>query len=132
MKRFRSRYARRVLVPVMAASVLSACTRWKVQEMAPSQVVSGEWPSEVRLTMLDGDKIELFDPTVSGGEIVGHPTRGWGYDRSDTLRVTTNSVAQIEILEANVVAIGIVVTLALVVAFLAPLIFSWSFPEEPD
>ena len=40
MKRFRSRYARRVLVPVVALSLLSACSGWKVQEVAPSQTDS--------------------------------------------------------------------------------------------
>ncbi len=101
MKRFRSRQIRRVLVPVMAVSVLSACSGWKVQEMAPSQVVSENEPDRIRLTMLDGDRIQIGDPTVSNGEIVGHPVRKvTGHDRvirSDTLRVATDSLARIEI-----------------------------------
>ena len=118
MKRFRSRHFRRVLVPLMAVSLLSACTRWKVQEMAPAQVVTEKEPGKVRLTMLDGDKIQLFDPTASNGEIVGHPLgRFDGVNRrvarSDTLRVATDSVARIEMREADTLATVIAVTLGL-------------------
>ena len=122
MKRFRSRYVRRVLVPVMAVSLLSACHRWAVQEMAPSQVVSEKEPSRVRLTMLNRDRMELGHPTVSDGEIVGHPMRKAGghyrADRSDTLRVVTDSVARIEIREADTLATVIAVTLGLAGALL--------------
>ncbi len=63
MKTLRSRYARRVLVPVMAVSVLSACHHWKAQEVAPAQVVTEKEPDTIRLTMLDGERMGL-----SGGE----------------------------------------------------------------
>jgi hypothetical protein len=114
MNTLRSRHVRRVLVPVIAVSLLSACTGWKVQEMAPSQVVSEKEPGKIRLTMFDGEKIELYDPTVTNGEIVGHP-EGW-YDsatrrhvRSGTQRVPTDSVASIEILETDALAtVGVV------------------------
>jgi hypothetical protein len=90
--------------------------------MAPSQVVSGKWPSEVRLTMLDGDKIRLADPTVSNGEIVGHPLKRQGAGnrrvvRSDTLHVPTDSVARIETRDAYPAGtVGLVLTLGLLVA----------------
>jgi len=89
--------------------------------MAPSQVVSEKEPGKIRLTMLDGAKIELFDPTVSNGEIVGHPL-GW-YDstmrrdvRSGTLRVVADSVAVVEIRKTDALATVIAVTLVLAVA----------------
>jgi hypothetical protein len=101
MKTFRSRYIRRVLVPVMAVSVLSACSGWKHQEMAPSQVVTEKQPDRVLLTMLDGDRIELVDPILTDGVILGHPVdpynQVYGVLRSDTLRVVADSVARIEI-----------------------------------
>ncbi len=99
MKAFRSRHIRRVLVPVMAVSLLSACHHWKVQEMAPAQVVTEKEPDKIRLTMLDGDRMELADPMISNGEIVGHPFRNVGAHkgvvRSDTLRVPIDSVAYV-------------------------------------
>ena len=120
MKTLRSRYIRRVLVPVMAVSLLSACGKWTLQEMAPSEVVSEKEPGRVRLTMLDGDRMELGDPIVSGGEILGHPMRSAGgryrADRSYTLRVAADSVARIEIRETDTLATVIAVTLGLAFA----------------
>ena len=127
MKTFRSRYARRVIVPVMAVSVLSACHTWKHQEMAPAQVVTEKEPDKIRLTMLDGEKIELYDPTVSNGEIVGQ-TR-LEYDGVRTRQVTGNlgvaadSVARIETREidgtATVVGVMLGLAFAAVVAVVA-------------
>lgn len=109
MKTFRSRYARRVLVPVMAVSVLSACHHWAVHEMAPAQLVTEKEPDRVRLTMLDGGAIEITDPWLSGGEIAGHPTGvdAFGSRRvisSATLRVPIDSVAYAETRKADIVA----------------------------
>jgi hypothetical protein len=114
---FRSRYVRRVLVPVMAVSVLSACVTWKGQEMAPSRALSEKEPWRVRLTMLNGDRMELGDPVVSDGEIVGRPFGHWCRESDKcALRVPTDSVANIEIREADALATtALVVTLGLVV-----------------
>ena len=79
VKRFRSRVVRRVLVPVMAVSVLWACGTWKVERMAPAQVVTEKQPDRVRLTMLDSTRIELLDPQVVGSEIQGTWDRGQTY-----------------------------------------------------
>ena len=135
MKILRSMHIRRVLVPVMAVSLLSACGKWTVQKMAPSQVVTDKEPNLVRLTMLDGDKIQLADPTVSDGEIVAHPVRNdMGYRmvvKSYTVRVATDSVARIEIREPDALAtvVGVVLGLA-VAAGVAALIFflTWDGP----
>ena len=70
MQRFRSRQLRFVLVPLMAASLLSACTGWQIQNMAPSQVLAEKEPERVRLTLLDGSRIELHQPQVCEDEIV--------------------------------------------------------------
>ena len=104
MQTLRSRYARRVFVPVMAVSLLSACVRWEPHRFDPAQLVLEK--GLVRLTMLNGDKIELADPTVSDGEVVGHPAQyyvgpNWTAIRSDTLRVPTDSVDYTEIRVAN-------------------------------
>ncbi|UCG88941.1 MAG: hypothetical protein JSW71_10545 [Gemmatimonadota bacterium] len=87
MNRFRSRYARLLLAPVMAVSMLSACHHWKVQELAPAHVVTEKQPDRVRLTMLDGSRIEITDPMISDGQIVGHPVHEGYSVGSDTLRV---------------------------------------------
>ena len=114
MKTLRSRYVRRVLVPVMAVSVLSACGKWTYQAMAPSRVVSEKEPSRVRLTMLDGGRMDLGDPIVSGSEIIGHPVHGPNTPEHYTLRVATDSVAAIEIRETNVLATTLLVAWGLI------------------
>ena len=133
MKTLRSRYVRRVLVPVIAVSLVSACGKWTAQEIAPSQVIAEREPGRVRLTMLSGEKIELYDPTASNGEIVGE-TRG-GYDSvtrrhvmSGSVRVATDSVARVEIRETDALATVLVVTLGLASIFaVADLIFVSEF-----
>ena len=130
MKSFRSRYVRRVLVPVMAATLLSACHTWKVQELTPSRVVAAKEPSEIRLTMLDGEKVRLSDPSVSGGVIMGHPVRGWGVVRSDTLRLAADSVARIEIWEIDETATVVVVVVGLgTAAMFALMLATWEGPD---
>ena len=127
MKTLGSRYVRRVLVPVMAVSLLSACTYWKVEEMAPSQVVTEKEPGRVRLTMLDGHRIQMSDPTVSDSEIIGHPRRNTGgryrVIKSDTLRVATDSVAHIEIRKTHPLDTAVAVLLG-VGAFAAVVVLS--------
>jgi len=123
VKTFRTRCVRRVLVPVMAVSLLSACTYWKVEEMAPSQVVSEKEPSRVFLTMLDGSEVELENPWVSDGEILAHPrdpyNQVYGVVSPDTLRVPADSVARIEILKPDSGVTALLVTLGLVAVGLA-------------
>ena len=132
MKRFRSRYARRVLVPVMVVSLLSGCSYWHVQEMTPSQVVTEKEPDRVRLTMLDGARVELSEPQVVGSEILGKGK--WDGDNSGRIpgevfwngadhwlrRIAIDSVSYVEIRKtdiAGIVALGIL--MAPVVAFVA-------------
>ena len=135
MKSLRNKQIRFVLVPLMEVSVLSACHTWKVQELTPSQVVAEKQPGKIRLTMLDGDRIQIGDPAVFDGEIVGHPVRKvTGHDRivrSDTLRVSIDSVTRIEIRETDTLATGIGVLFGLV--FLgavagAIIILTWQGP----
>ena len=126
MKTLRSRHARRVLAPVMAVTLLSACSIWEVQDIEPAQVVSEKVPGKIRLTMLNGDRMELGDPIVSDGEIVGHPVRRDGayrwIVRSDTVRVVADSVARIEVRETDVASTVVVtVVFGLVVAAFAAL-----------
>ena len=90
MKTLRSRYVRRVLVPLMAVTLPSACTQWKAQRMAPNQVVSEREPDEVRLTMVDDTEIRISEPQVVGDQIVG-----WRGPRWDTVRVAIDSVSYV-------------------------------------
>ena len=124
MKNFRSSYLRRVLVPVMAVSLASACTYWQPQKTAPSQVISEKQPGLIRLTLLDGEKIRLAEPSISEDCLVGHPVRYIGgartIVRSDTLRVATDSLAHLEILRPSPGAtlVGVLMFLGVVTVLL--------------
>ena len=104
MKTLSSRSLRRVLVPLMAVSVLSACHHWKAQEMAPAQVVTDREPDHVRLTMLDSTRVELREPQVSGSEIQGK----WNWDQNwyggepSPRRIPIDSVAYVEIRKTDI------------------------------
>ncbi len=125
MKRFRSTYARFILVPLMVTTVLSACTYWKVTEMSPSQAVAEEdW---VLLTTSGGDKIMVVDPVISDGQIVGHPVRGKFAVKSDTVRVPVDNVVHIQVRKIHAAVTVLGVALALVpVAFFAYVIAAFS------
>jgi hypothetical protein len=125
MKRFRSTSARFILVPLMATTVLSACTYWKVTEMSPSRAVAEEdW---VLLTTSDGDKIMIVDPVISDGQIEGHPVRGQFAVKSDTVRVPVDSVVHIQVREISAALTTFGVLVALVpVAFFAYVIAALS------
>jgi hypothetical protein len=69
----------------------------------------------VRLTTADGDNIELLEPSISDGQIVGHPVRGRYTIESDTVRVPVNSVAYIQVRQFDALGfLGLVVGVAAV------------------
>ena len=106
MKRFRTRHVRRVIVPVVALTLLSSCHTWKHQEMAPSQVVSEKEPGKIRPNMLDGDRIYLD---------VGHPLRGRYALKSYILPLATDSSAYAATRSNNDVLLKVLVGAALVI-----------------
>ena len=110
---------------------MSACHQWKVQETAPSQVVGENEPDRIRLTMLDGNRFELADASVSNGEIVGQPPScrdRWNrrYVMCDTLRVPADSVARIEIREADAFATSVAVLFGLAAALAVWVVVAFS------
>ena len=118
MKSLRSKHFRRVLAPVIAVSLVSACGKWTVVEMAPRDVIADQEPERVRLTMLDGEEIELYGATVTNGHIVGQTKEG--YDRvalrpvmSSNVRIAVDSVTHIEIRETDVFKTVWLVTMVL-------------------
>jgi len=101
MKFARSRYVRHVLVPVMAASLLSACGHWKVQEMSPRQVILDTEPKVVRLTMLDETEIEVSEPQIRNDQIVGEDVKTrYGADPAP-VRVPIDSVSVVATRDTN-------------------------------
>ncbi len=114
MRAFRSRYARRVLVPVMAVSVLSACGGYGHQRRTLKEVLD-ERPSEARLTMIDGTQVELERPQVSGVYVIGQ-TENTEHGAIPTIvRLPVDSVAYAVTRYDNHALIKVLVGVALVI-----------------
>jgi hypothetical protein len=56
---------------------VSGCMTWRVESVPPREVVSRPGVNAVRLTTADSadSKIEVYDPTLVGDSISGHPTK---------------------------------------------------------
>ena len=55
---------------------LPACTTWRAQSFPAQAVIRDDHPKRIRLTRLDGSRVELTNPRIVGDSIVG--TRpGW-------------------------------------------------------
>jgi hypothetical protein len=73
--RSRSIVSRRLTALVMIALLLAGCSTWRMQGQAPATVVSGsKKPLDVRVTLQDGRKLELYRAVVQGDSLVGIAT----------------------------------------------------------
>ncbi len=60
---------------LVLALPLSGCKTWQVQAGAtPAEFVAREHPDRVQITRADKTKLELFNPSVVGDSLKGHPT----------------------------------------------------------
>lgn len=69
--------ARRVAVTVWMTMATSGCLAWRVESASPREVVQRPGVNAVRITSTDsaGSKVEIYDPTLVGDSISGHPTK---------------------------------------------------------
>lgn len=56
---------------------LPACTTWRPQSFSAQAVILDERPKRIRLTRLDGSRVEIANPRIMGDSIVG-TNRDWG------------------------------------------------------
>ena len=68
---------RRRMIPLLLVIVLDAagCTRWRVQSVAPEEVVSTKRPLKARFTLPDRSRVVLQQPTIVRDTIYGTPDR---------------------------------------------------------
>jgi hypothetical protein len=57
----------RITATVLIVLQLQACTNWKPQALAPD----AQLPELVRITLLDGSRVTLEDPSIVGDSLVG-------------------------------------------------------------
>jgi hypothetical protein len=68
-----TRYRPRVVLLLFLVPYLTACaTSWQsVAAPSPAQLIEAEQPDRVRVTLPNGTKVELEEPSVEGDELVG-------------------------------------------------------------
>lgn len=62
---------RRLTCYLLLPAFLAGCSSWYVQEVSPQQLVTGEQPEKIRVTLTDGSQVVLEQPRVSGDTLMG-------------------------------------------------------------
>ncbi len=90
----RSRFLRRIVLPLTLVALVSACTKWKTLEppYAPSQ---GEY-EKLRITGDDGTRVVIHDPQIEADSL-----RGTVSDSDQIAAIPIDSVQKIEKRGAN-------------------------------
>jgi hypothetical protein len=52
----------------------SGCLAWRTESVTPRELLAKPGVEAVRVTRADKSKVEIWDPTLQGDSIVGHPT----------------------------------------------------------
>ena len=74
--RKRAPFARGVALALFVL-YLPACTSWRAQSFPAQAVIRDTHPQRIRLTRLDGSRVEIANPRIVGDSIVG-TNRDWG------------------------------------------------------
>ena len=70
----RSLRARRLAVTAWVAISTSGCVAWRVESVAPRELLKNPDVHAVRVIRPDNSKVEIYDPSIVGDSISGHPT----------------------------------------------------------
>jgi hypothetical protein len=105
---------------VLAAGLIVpayGCTRWRVEELPPVQVIEQQRPDQIQLRRHDGERLVLQRPWVDGDSLAGLRAR-------DTTRVAVADVSAVavrrfgavETLGLTAFAIGATFAIACIIA----------------
>ena len=53
----------------------SSCSHWRRQWIDPALVVERDHPTRLRVTRVDGARVEIRNPTIAGDSLSGHPAK---------------------------------------------------------
>lgn len=59
---------------LVAAVLSTGCVGWRVQQVPPKELLKDKSIEAVRVTRADKSRVEIYNPTVLGDSIIGHPT----------------------------------------------------------
>jgi hypothetical protein len=90
------------------ATQSAACMGWRVQELAPAEVIAREHPKQIRVERLNGHRDVLYRPEIQGDTLRGSRDPNVRQrDRVILLR-DVRSVATLHVKTAETVAVGLV------------------------
>ena len=70
----RAAVAGRTVLAIWVLVSSTGCMAWKVEPVAPRELLKRPGITAVRVTRADKSKVEIYDPVLQGDSIVGHPT----------------------------------------------------------
>ena len=62
---------RKLIAALLLAVHLTGCHSWHTATMSPAEVITDEQPSTVRVTLTDGTRLTVDDPTIQNDTIGG-------------------------------------------------------------
>ncbi|HYC30693.1 MAG TPA: hypothetical protein VEB59_00305 [Gemmatimonadales bacterium] len=80
----------RLMLAAGLAAPAPACTRWRVEQLPPAQLIEQNRPGKVQLRRHDGERLVLKRPWVDGDSLAGL------HDR-DTTRVAVADVSTVAV-----------------------------------
>ncbi|MEP7325639.1 MAG: hypothetical protein ABI836_06810 [Gemmatimonadota bacterium] len=125
MMRLHTRGLRQILALLLFVVYLPSCVGYKVQSGTPAAVLAGRNIRLVRVTLVDGHKVWLQQPTISNDSLIG---KLYGSRHAELRAIPTDSVKAIAVPHTNVAAtfalvgVAALATLTIVAASMDPII----------
>ena len=92
--------ARRFIAALLMV-LLTACHSWRPTTVSPQRLIAEEQPSYVRVTLMDGERVTVRDPTVRKDSIVGATDAGRALTRR-AVGVASRDVRLLEVQRLDV------------------------------
>jgi len=94
----------RLTAVLLLVFYLPACHSWRIENVAPEQLISSKHPDKVRVRLADSSGVELQQPSIAGDSLRG-------YDKQGARAVALSDVHSIAARHANWVGNGVFIAL---------------------
>jgi hypothetical protein len=107
---------------------LAACSTWKVQELAPEQVIAQQSSEKVQMTKTDGRQLTVWDPQIVSDSLVGLtepqdfvPAAGRTRPQKEPVSMPLGEIEHLAVLKTNstAFAVGIVLVAGILIVSMA-------------
>ena len=94
--------ARQILSLIVMISYLAGCTSWRVQPVAPEQLVESQRPSKIRVETTQHEKLVLKQPFVRDDSLMG-------YADGRATRIPLDQIVRVEKKQTDPAKVGVLV-----------------------